>query len=236
MSLRPFFSYFGSKYRASLRYPTPEHHTLIEPFAGSAGYAARYPSLRVHLCDIDPYIFGVWDYIIKTPSEEIRRLPLEVTDTDSLGIPQEAKWLIGFWLNHGCSSPRKRPSAWMRAGKHVTSFWGEAIRDRIASQADHIRHWKVTNGSFADLANQEATWFVDPPYKDVCGRLYRFDGVDYDALALWCREREGQVIVCEKEGADWLPFSPLGVFKAMGGRGKSYSEEAIWTKGGKHER
>lgn len=41
--LKPFFTYFGGKYRIAPRYPKPQYNTIIEPFAGSAGYSLRYP-------------------------------------------------------------------------------------------------------------------------------------------------------------------------------------------------
>ena len=40
--LRPFFCYYGGKWRAAPKYPPPEHDTIVEPFAGAAGYATRY--------------------------------------------------------------------------------------------------------------------------------------------------------------------------------------------------
>lgn len=42
MILRPFFTYFGAKWRAAPHYPPPTHPTVIEPFAGAAGYALRH--------------------------------------------------------------------------------------------------------------------------------------------------------------------------------------------------
>jgi hypothetical protein len=74
-----------------------------------------------------------------------------------------------------------------------------------------------------------ATWFVDPPYARA-GRHYRFRVGDYQALADWCRTRHGQVIVCEQQGASWLPFRPFACLKSNSGAHRSgYSDEAIWT-------
>lgn len=33
--------------------------------------------------------------------------------------------------------------------------------------------------------------------------------LDYPKLARWCKARKGQVIVCERPSATWLPFAPL---------------------------
>jgi hypothetical protein len=64
------------------------------------------------------------------------------------------------------------------------------------------------------------------------GRRYRFSDVDYDALAPWARRRQGQVIVCENEGATWLPFQPFRKTKANESRhGHKVSAEAVWMSG-----
>ncbi len=56
MRLKPFFPFYGAKYRLAPLYPTPEHDTLIEPFAGSASYASLRCSKRVVLIERDPVI------------------------------------------------------------------------------------------------------------------------------------------------------------------------------------
>jgi site-specific DNA-adenine methylase len=231
--LRPFFGFYGGKWRDSLKhYPQPECGTIIEPFAGSAGYSVRYAERKVILGDKDPIIFGVWHYLLHASAADILRLPdLEPGQTVAdLAIGQEARWLIGFWLNRGASRPRTGPSAWMRDGIRPGSFWGDRVRRTIASQVDRIRHWKVYNCSYEDLPGaKSATWFVDPPYQQQ-GKHYRHgaDNIDFPALAKWCRSRSGQVIVCENEGADWLPFKALADVKTT--RRGSRSAEVVWIR------
>jgi len=231
-SLRPFFSFYGGKWRAAPRYPTPRYDTVIEPFAGSAGYSLRYYDRQVILVERDEKVFGTWDYLLKTSEQEILSLPdLEPGQTvDDLTLCQEARWLIGWWLNKGTASPSKTPSAWMRQGTHDTSYWGLTVRERIASQLQYIRHWKIIHGIYADAPDIEATWFVDPPYQEA-GKHYRYgsDQIDYASLAEWCRYWQGQVIVCENVGAEWLPFEPYINIKASeSSRGGKVSKEAIW--------
>jgi hypothetical protein len=49
--LRPFFGYYGGKWRDAVKhYPPPEHTRIVEPFAASAGYSLRYPDRKVILC------------------------------------------------------------------------------------------------------------------------------------------------------------------------------------------
>ena len=206
---------------------------IIEPFAGSAGYSLCHPHKQVKLYDIDPVICGVWDYLIHISPEEIRSLPLVFDHVDELQICPEARSLIGFWLNKACVQPAKSASKWMRdyQSKQPGTYWGERIRERIASQVGSIRHWTITEGSYLDIPNQCASWFVDPPYQ-TAGRAYRFHDLDYPALAEWCKSRTGQVIVCENAGAAWLPFEPFRTIKGLEGkRGGKQSVEVIWNGG-----
>lgn len=231
--LRPFFGFYGGKWRDTPRYyPEPAHDTIVEPFAGSAGYALRYPDRRVILCDLDPILAGVWRYLIRVKPKEILQIPDVETgqSVDDLAIPQEARWLVGMWLNRGTARPRKTPSKWMRERIRPGSFWGARVRRTIAAQVTAIRHWEIHNCSYDECPfSGEATWFVDPPYQEA-GRYYRFGSglLDYAALATWCRERSGQVIVCENEGARWLPFEPLAAVKTT--RAERRSKEVIWIR------
>lgn len=233
MNLRPFFSFYGGKWRIAKRYPAPEHDIIIEPFAGSAGYSLRYPENRVILIEKDEKIAGVWKYLLKASESEILELPDVLpgqTVDDLVKVSPEAKWLIGFWLNKGCSSPRKTMSKW--GAEDPNQFWGVKIRERIASQLDLIRHWKVRHCNFGDVPNVSATWFVDPPYQQA-GRHYRHGSsdIDFGQLGSWCKNRRGQVIVCENEGADWLSFKPFVHAKANESKsGGKVSKEAIWTR------
>jgi site-specific DNA-adenine methylase len=229
--LRPFFGYYGGKWRDTPRlYPSPEFGRIVEPFAGSAGYALRYPDRRITLCEIDPVVAGVWRYLIRVKPSEILRIPdLETDQTvDDLKICEEAQWLVGFWLNRGVSRPRKSASDWMRSEIRPGSFWGARVKSTIASQVDSIRHWVVRNCSYTDCRDfrREATWFIDPPYQ-AAGQHYKFGSgaVNYEDLAAWCRSRNGQVIVCENEGASWLPFRELSDTKTTR---KRRSKEVYW--------
>lgn len=228
VTLKPFFCFYGGKWRAAPYYPAPTHRTIVEPFAGAAGYALRHHTRDVLLNDADPVIAGVWQYLIDATPEDIRSLPLRIIHVDRLAIPQAAKWLIGFWLNKGAASPCKTPSRWMRDNIRPNSYWGEDIRERIATQVAAIKHWRVTNLPYEKLPNRRATWYIDPPYQQA-GKHYRQQVTDYAHLGAWCRTRQGQVIVCENEGAAWLPFTPHMRAKASPGRHRTgVSAEVIW--------
>lgn len=233
IKLTTFFSYYGSKFRLSKVYPKPLHKTIIEPFAGSAGYGIRYYWHNVILYDINPIIVGVWDYLIRTPSKEIIKLPIDFNHIDEVKdkLSQEVIWLIGFWLNTGNAVPCKRPSTWMKSKIRPNGFWGQSVRLKLAFQVEHIRHWKIKHGTYENIKNRKATWFVDPPYDSPSGKKYVYSSVNYKDLSEWCKNRKGQTIVCEMEDANWLPFEFLTTAMNINTVkcGRKYNE-MMWTK------
>lgn len=232
--LRPFFSYYGAKWRLARLYPRPAFDLLREPFAGSACYALHYPDRRVELCDSDPIIAGLWSYLIAVKEDEIRSIPSRIDSVDDLAAswPQEVRWLVGFWLTRAGAMPNRTASAWRRelltSPEYRRSFWGDWVKHLIAAQLRHIRHWRVVEGDYRQISDEPATWFVDPPYQGRPGSHYRHGSkkLDYAELAAWCGSRQGQVIACEAQGASWLPFEPLAVVKS---NQKRYSREAVWS-------
>jgi len=230
MTLRPFFSYYGSKWAAAKRYPAPSGRTLVEPFAGSAGYSLRYPDRAVTLVESDPVVAGVWRYLISASAERVRELP-DIAPGQDLrkvgGLEASERNLIGFWLNRGVSSPRWRLSAWA-SGKNVSAgnFWGVRARERIASQLSAIRHWALIEGDYS-AAPEADTTFIDPPYQGRKGEHYIHgsSGLDYASLGAWARQRRGLVVVCEAAGARWLPFRSFGDLRATRG---GVSSEVVW--------
>lgn len=228
--MRPLFPFYGSKWRSARHYGAPNAH-VIEPFAGSAGYATLWEPAAVTLIDADPVIVGVWSFLISASSSEIRRLPdLEPgRDVRELGLHQEAAWFIGFWLNRGSATPKNRHTAWAARNGKSASVWGPEIRERVAANVHRIRHWRVQLGAYWEAPRDPAaTYFVDPPYVEK-GRHYRVNHVSHAAIALWAKQLPssgpGRVVVCEQEGADWLPFEPLAEVKSTRGT----SREVVWS-------
>lgn len=232
--MKPFLGYYGGKYRAAPRYPKPLFGRIIEPFAGSAGYAMRYPDLEIILVEKYPVIAEMWRWLISVKSSEVRRIPL-VTSTDDLPswVPVGARSLVGFCMNAATTAPRKTLSSGevllIKMGRKFRG-WSEGRRGRVAAQVDRIRHWKIIEGDYDLAPDVKATWFVDPPYNNAVGRHYIHGprDLDYEKLGQWCKRRDGQVLVCENEGADWLPFEPFATFKpGVNGNG---SKEVLWQK------
>ena len=222
----PLFKYAGSKWRLTAHYPQPVHQTIIEPFAGRACYALHYPEREVTLCEKRPDIAQLWRWLIQADPEEIRAIPTSAVltpgqDIRELDISEGAKLLLRGWQRVG--------NGWcwtVSSWGGMPGQWTPSTQARVAESVQYIRHWKVVEGDFTSIQNKPATWFIDPPYIGL--PLYESKKIDYPALSAWCQSREGQAIVCEGDGAKWLPFSPLREIR-NGRRG--ISTELIWTKG-----
>jgi len=215
------WSYYGGKSKVVDYYPPPKQSKIIEPFAGSARYALKWFDRDVLLVDKFDMIVKIWNYLKQASEKDILGLPnmdnREIDRVKDYDICDEAKWLIGFSIGRGSPHPRNKP------GKY--NSWIDD-KKRIAENLFKIRHWEIRQGDFIDIENQEATWYVDPPYQ-FGGEYYKCSNkqIDFRLLADWCRERKGQTIVCENTKADWLDFKPM-----VNMRGSTYeTTEAIWS-------
>ena len=213
-----FIDYYGAKHALAPRYPRPRHRTIIEPFAGSAGYACLYPEHDVILIEKEPRLTAAWKWLISATRDDVMAMPLlkpgENIDDKLPDGPQ--KDIIGWWLNTGSARPCKRLSKWAREqfGKNPVGSWSPRCRERIASNVQRISHWKIIHGDFSCAPDIEATWFIDPPYEKQ-GRYYKESEIDYKDLAKWTLSRRGQMIVCENEGVEWLPFERFVKIRGM---------------------
>jgi site-specific DNA-adenine methylase len=216
------FSYYGSKSKIVDYYPPPKHKKIIEPFAGSARYSLKYWQNDITIVDKFKNVIDVWKWLQKCSKQDILKLPKLVKGLDirTLNISEVERIFLSFLVASG------RPS------NIVTKFMehdnGNQKRyENIANQLDNIRHWKIIHGSYNDLENEEATWFIDPPYQ-FGGEHYKHGTKDlnFNKLAEWCKSRNGQVIVCENMKATWLDFKP--VVKIQGAC-QTHTIEAIWS-------
>jgi site-specific DNA-adenine methylase len=220
------FPYFGSKGRLAHLYPAPVRGRVIEPFAGSARYSLLYRDREVWLNDLDPLIYRVWKYIQKATKKDIEALPVlrvgeRLDQKKYRWLSDVEKDLIGYSLGYSLASPRTTCSEWTHTKDRC-----RLLKRRLLENHQYVRDWKITNLHYGDLPDVDGTWFVDPPYQHAKAK-YRYHCIaDYDRLAAWCRSRRGQVIVCEGNGANWLPFRPFAVQQV--GTGKMY-KEVVWT-------
>lgn len=210
------FNYYGSKYFLARYYPEPQHDLIIENFAGAAHYSLRHWKNRVLLIDCRPQIVGIWKYLQAASEEEILNLPVFQQGEEIRHPVPEARDLIALGQNRGTAKPARV------AGKFCREWANK--RRIIAESLYKIRHWEVRLGDYRDAGDLEATWFMDPPYVNG-GAAYGCTPLDYDQLAAYARSRKGQVIVCEGDGATWLPFRHFRKSKTLTGR----RSEVIWT-------
>ena len=220
---RPFVRYYGAKFRLRKKYPRPRMLTIIEPFAGLAGYSTLYPQRKVILYDVNSDLIQMWEYLINVSEEEFLRLPTnwhhisEVKNTPEEGI---------LYLRWVCNSGT--PILHNVLSMFTKDLWNDVGKSQLASQLKHIRHWKVFHKSWQDIdIDRKATWFVDAPYNNKAGSNYPYSKIDYSCLALWCKSLNSQCIVCENIGATWLPFHYLCDQKGAAVNRK-LSQEAIW--------
>jgi hypothetical protein len=215
------WSYYGRKTKVIEYYNSPIYDKIIEPFAGTAVYSLHGDNWKKDVLLLDKYdiIIKTWHYLQNTTREQILSLP-EMNYKDKVDdheyLTQEEKWLIGFNINGGSSQPKKTTMKF--------NVWNR-VKLQIADNLHKIKHWEIREGDYRDLKNEEATWFIDPPYQ-FGGEYYRHNNknMDYKELGEWCKSRNGQIIVCENTKADWLDFKPLKKMKGS----LHTTTEAIW--------
>ena len=215
------WSYYGAKTKLVQHYPKPKHDLIIEPFAGSARYALKYWERDVLLYDKYEMIVRLWKWLQQCSPNDILKLPsLEVgQNIKDMGFTEDEMLLMGWYAGGGVTSPQNKVSKF--GAENSKSF-----QKKIASNLHKIKHWTIVQGSFDEIPNQTATWYVDPPYQ-FGGEHYKHSSkkIDFAFLAEWCKSRDGQTIVCENTKADWLPFKPMVQFAGL----QKTTTEAIWS-------
>lgn len=231
------FSYYGSKSKLASKYPAPKHDMVIEPFAGSAAYSLAHAERRIWINEKDPITASVWKFLLQHDAMDWleRAFPRTVTKgqtvTDILDVPNVPEGLF-----HLCRAEANQAS-FGTTGKHtVITTWGARDWHRILPRLQYwiprINHWHFTAYDYLDIPDCVATWFIDPPYANAAGSMYRTNGVDYTQLGEWCRSRNGQIVVCENVGAEWLPFqkfsSRAGCYTGRDYKTTASGLEVIW--------
>ena len=150
--------YFGGKYAAAPKYAPPRHGTIVEPFAGAAGYScywlSKNPTTKAVLVERDPRIVDAWRRILAATPNEILAWPtptipgrssdIIITGTAGAGPLRAESHVITTRIIAKFHASRSR-IAWLRG----------TIGDRI----------EVVEGDYRDAPDIEASWFIDPPYQ-----------------------------------------------------------------------
>ena len=219
------WSYYGSKSKIVDLYPPPKFKRIIEPFAGSARYSLKYWKNDVLLMDKYSVIVDIWQWLQTCSKSDILKFPKfkKGEDIRNFGLSEIEVKFLGFLVaGQGAASPQ-----------YVVSKFGEFehgnqnVYKRVAENLHKIKHWAIQLGTYDEIPNFEATWFIDPPYQ-FGGEYYRYSNkqLDFNHLGRWCEQRNGQVIVCENTKADWLPFKQM---QKIQGTSNTNTVEAIWS-------
>lgn len=146
-----------------------------------------------------------------------RLCEMSVDDLRSADVPPDGESTDDPWhLTALATKDGLRYPTTVRPWVRRSFNWSRNVAVRSQAVA---RSYRYIEGDYADAPDIEATWFIDPPYQRVAkGYTYGASDIDFDVLAEWCRSRRGQVIVCEQEGADWLPFRPLVTHSSINNR------------------
>lgn len=245
--MKPFFSYYGSKYRLCQQgfYPQPTTgNIVIEPFAGSATYSTYYEPEIAILIDKNPTIIGVWNYLISALETDILNLPTNLDDFESLlemknYFPNAAIDLIGFWVGRGKTTPVHHVTKWWRQyhRDNCARVWNEYCKERIIKQLPKIRNWQAILGDY-DIADnlfikfKNQTYFIDPPYSGLGGRKYQHNKINYQHLKTWIKRinssnSTNQIIACENQDLTyrWANFNKTA--QAFNMRGNK--QELMWV-------
>lgn len=233
------FYYYGAKHTTAGYYPPPQHRTVIEPFAGAAGYGIHHLLRgnidRLILVEKDARVVALWRRLLDMTPEEAAALP----------IPEAGDETNDFFVMTTATSNGVAVSKRMTVTKRMPKLV-KSQRDRVVAALPIIAgKVEIIEGTYELAPPVEATWFVDPPYqphldketstKTACpqGQGYakgcRASDLDFTALAGWCRALPGQVLVVEQNAAGWLPFMPLlaRVHDSQNRR----KQEMLWTNG-----
>ena len=214
------FYYYGRKKKVAGEYPPPHCDTIIEPFAGSAAYSLHGDNWKreVILIERDPQIAALWRWLIS-----------EATREDILNFPDPIEGEVTEHLLHILHGASKRWFTYKRttATPMLIEAW-RASKPYMVEMVSRVKHWTLIEGDYTLAPDVEATWFIDPPYQGEPGTGYRHgsEGLDYGSLGAWCRARQGEVIVCDGPGANWLPFKPWVTL--VGAAGKKSTEHLYY--------
>lgn len=238
MKIGPMFKWFGSKWQSAKRYPAPEHDTIIEPFAGGAGYSLNYVEHNVILWDDDLLVSTLWDWLIHTATSQlILDIPVglsEGLDIRLLGLTAGQELLLKHWQRTNNVGDCWTISPWgSKPGQ-----WTANTRARLAEEISAIKHWTLAHT--VDYIDTPATWYIDPPYLYNYRYNKNFPAFDYNALVSFVQtiSRKSLVIVCEAKHPitgqipGYLPFvdSHSSVTSRRKTTQSHHSREVVYTR------
>lgn len=215
------FYYYGRKKQIGKYYPSPNYETIIEPFAGSAAYSLRENNWknRVILIEKDKKVADIWQWLIDEATvETISSLP-------DLKVGEKSSEFLH--IIHAASKMAFKYKT-IKVTPVLARNW-EISKRVMATNLFKVKHWEIINSDYTTAPLIEATWFIDPPYKDAPGMGYAHSSahLDYLKLAEWTNCLKGEIIACEGKFGDYLPFKSLMELKGVAGKS---SKEKIYYR------
>lgn len=221
------FYYYGRKKQIAKHYPEPNYDCIIEPFAGSAAYSFFSDNWKkqIILIEKDKRVAEIWEWLINEAT------PCKIKNMPDLKAGEKSSEFLH--IIHAATKMAFKYKT-IKVTPVLARNW--EISKRVMSEnLQKIKHWKIVCGDYTEAPDIEATWFIDPPYMADPGMGYEYSSakIDYLQLAKWCMERQGEIICCEGEYGNYLPFTTLLELKGVAGKS---SREKIFYKSVQGER
>jgi len=221
------FYYYGRKKKIGSKYKVTNKVIIIEPFAGSAAYSLRPENIskNVILFEKSKRVYDLWYWLINHATHD---------DIMKLGYIKKGDKVREFIKILHSASKRAFDYKTITVTSVMETNWNSNL-PKMAELVGKIKHWKVYNNCYTEIddviGNLDCCWFIDPPYKGDAGMGYSHSSknIDYNELSEWCKNRNGDVIVCEGSYADWLPFEKLTQQSTINGKKNS---ELVYYKFG----
>jgi 16S rRNA G966 N2-methylase RsmD len=206
------FYYYGRKKQIARYYPEPRYGIIIEPFAGAAAYSlhSTHWKKEVILIERDRRVAEIWRWLIETAT------PAMISALPDLKVGEKSTEFLH--IVHAATKMAFKYKT-IKVTPVLERNW-EISKRVMAASVHKVKHWTILEADYMIAPNVEATWFIDPPYKSEPGQGYAHSSsnLNYEALAAWVLQREGQVISCEGAFGDYLPFKPLLELAGVAGK------------------
>jgi site-specific DNA-adenine methylase len=205
--MRTAFSYYGGKGILAKKYPVPIHKRIVEPFAGGAAYSLRYYRHDVVLIELNKKVVDAWNFIKNPDFDQLAKIPVHIDPgtkiSDFLPVDPGFEFILRAAANVGTGGQNKKMETVTSIG--ARHFFNNTVK-KIKFWTGRIQHWKIIHGNFDEFRYKESTYFIDPPYQNKAGRMYKFssDLIDFERLKKYVASLSGQIIIAENSESKWI--------------------------------